>query len=164
MNRKIFTVFMGAGSKSRARSYTMKLPDRIQQIIDVLPDGTSIIWSVEDLKGLLSENGNTIGAVGAPMEVKPPDFNWTWREKLWIVPAETRIGTSELAEAFCRPASWVYSHTEGKAENPIPHRKLDGTLMFTVGEVRTWLRESEEVLVAGPMESTQPEIRGLMAI
>ena len=98
------------------------------------------------------------------MEVKPPDFNWTWREKLWIIPAETRIGTSELAEAFGRPASWVYSHTEGKAENPIPHRKLDGTLMFTVGEVRTWLRESEEVLVAGPMESTQPEIRGLIAI
>jgi len=36
-----------------------------------------------------------------------PDFNWTWREKLWIAPAETRIGTGELAEAFSRPKSGV---------------------------------------------------------
>ena len=93
---------------------------------------------------------------------QPPDFNWTWREKLWIAPAETRIGTAELAEAFSRPKSWVYAHTQAEAENPLPHRKLDGTLVFAVGEVRAWLRESEEVLVAGPMESTQSEIRGLM--
>ena len=155
---------MRAGSESRARLYTMKFADRLSRMIDVMPDGASIILSVEDMKGLLSENGNAIGTVEAPVEVKPPDFNWTWREKLWIAPAETRIGTSELAEAFGRPTSWVYAHTEGKAENPLPHRKLDGMLMFTVGEVRTWLRASEEVLVAGPMESTQPEIRGLMAI
>lgn len=95
---------------------------------------------------------------------QPPDFNWTWRERLWIAPAETRIGTAELAEAMGRPKSWVYAHTEAGAENPIPHRKLDGVLVFTVGEVMAWVRESEEVLVTGPMESTRSEIRGLMAV
>ncbi len=93
-----------------------------------------------------------------------PDFNWTWREKLWIAPAETRIGTGELAEAFSRPKSWVYAHTQAEARDPLPHRKLDGVLVFAVGEVRAWVRESEEVLVAGPMESTQSEIRGLMVV
>ena len=95
---------------------------------------------------------------------QPPDFEWTWREKLWITPAETRIGTTELAEAMGRPKSWVYAHTQAEAENPIPHRKLDGALVFTIGEVRAWVRESEEVLVAGPMESTRSEIRDVMLV
>ena len=81
MNQKIFTGFMRAGSESRARLYTMKFADRLSRMIDVMPDGASIILSVEDMKGLLSENGNAIGTVEAPVEVKPPDFNWTWRVK-----------------------------------------------------------------------------------
>ena len=93
-----------------------------------------------------------------------PDSNWTWRERLWIAPAETRIGTSELAEAFGRPRTWVYARTQAGAKDPLPHRKLDGTLVFTVGEVRAWVREREEVLVAGQMESTQAEIRGLIVV
>ena len=97
-------------------------------------------------------------------EQQQPDFNWTWREKLWIAPAETRIGTVELAEAFSRPKSWVYAHTQAEAKDPLPRRKLDGVLVFAVGEVRAWVRESEEVLVAGPMESTQSEILGLMVV
>ena len=58
MNQKILTGFMGAGSESRARLYTMKLADRIQRMIDVMPDGASIILSVEDVKGWLSESGS----------------------------------------------------------------------------------------------------------
>ncbi len=89
---------------------------------------------------------------------------WTWREKLWLVPAETRIGTAELAEALGRPKSWVYARTQAGAVDPVPHRKLDGTLTFAVGEVRAWIREREEVLVGGPMESTEAERRSLLVI
>src|SRR5690348_6076242 len=52
----------------------------------------------------------------------------TWREKLWSVPPETRIGVPEVAEAIGRPRSWVYRHTSEKAAGAdrLPHRRLDG--------------------------------------
>ena len=139
----------------------MKLSDRLTRMIDGMPDDASITITTATLRGLLDEAQDE--PIQQPTQ-QPPDFHWTWREKLWIVPAETRIGTTELAEAMGRPKSWVYAHTQAEAENPLPHRKLDGVLVFTVGEVRAWMKESEEVLVAGPMESTQSEIRGLMVV
>lgn len=79
----------------------------------------------------------------------------TWREKLWTVPAECRIGVPELSEALGRPRSFVYARTGPKAESLIPHRRLDGSLVFTCGEVRAWLRDSEEVVHAGPFLSVK---------
>lgn len=76
----------------------------------------------------------------------------TWRERLWIVPAETRLGVTEVAEAIGRPRSWVYRHTSEKAAadgGRLPHRKLDGELLFVAGEIRDWIRDSEEMLVPG---------------
>ncbi len=83
----------------------------------------------------------------------------TWRERLWTCPAETRLGVHELAEALNRPRSWIYRRTSAKAECRLPHRKLGGELLFTAGEIRAWLREHEEVVEAGPMESTSAERR-----
>ncbi len=76
----------------------------------------------------------------------------SWRALLWTAPAEARIGRTELCEALGRPKSFVYRHTHCKAKNPIPHRKLDGELVFVVGEIRTWLREHEEIIRAGPTD------------
>jgi hypothetical protein len=84
--------------------------------------------------------------------------SWTWREWLWAVPAETRLGVSELAEAVGRPKGWVYARTkksprrkassgDTRGDQRIPHRKLDGTLVFLAGEVRAWLRDRETVVV-----------------
>ena len=82
----------------------------------------------------------------APME--PSQL--TWKERLWTAPPETRIGREELLEALGRPESWLYRHTSSKGECArIPHRKLDGELVFVVGEVRQWLTEHEEVIVKG---------------
>jgi len=78
----------------------------------------------------------------------------TWREKLWIVPAETRVGIRELAEALDRPKGWIYKRTSA---GDLPHRKMGGSLVFLVGEVRTWIRETEEVEVSCAMESTVAE-------
>jgi hypothetical protein len=85
------------------------------------------------------------------------DAQLSWREKLWLVPAETRVGANELCEALGRSKHWLYRHTGPSAENRIPHRKLDGELVFAVGEVRTWIRENEHVIEAAPMESTELE-------
>ena len=85
---------------------------------------------------------------------------WTWRERLWTVPAETRLGVAEVAEALGRGRAFVYARTGAKAEDPIPHRKLDGTLLFTAGELRAWIRDREDVVVAGRSESTERERNG----
>lgn len=68
-----------------------------------------------------------------------------WAERLWTAPADTRLGVRELAEAVGRPRSWVYRHTSPKGDlAPIPHRRLDGLLVFIAGEVRDWLKANEE--------------------
>lgn len=82
-------------------------------------------------------------------EVRPVE-SATWRERLWSVPAETRLGVGEVAEALGRPKSFVYARTGPKADDPIPHRKLDGSVVITAGELRAWIRDREEVVAAGP--------------
>lgn len=80
----------------------------------------------------------------APPEPASP----TWREKLWVAPAETRLGVREAAEAIGRPVSWVYRRTGEKSEKaPLPHRKLDGEIVFTAGELRAWVEGHETVVV-----------------
>lgn len=99
----------------------------------------------------------------APEGASPSD-SFTWRERLWLAPAETRIGVQELMEAMDRPKSWVYRHTSEKAAESagvevIPHRRLDGSLVFIVGEVRAWIRDQEEGDHHYPMESAEWERR-----
>jgi len=73
----------------------------------------------------------------------------SWPERLWTAPAETRLGVRELAAAVGRPRSWVYRHTAPKGDlAPIPHRRLDGLLVFLAGEVRDWLLATEEIVRA----------------
>lgn len=75
-------------------------------------------------------------------------FQVTWRERLWLVPSETRLGVREVAEALGRPASWVYRRTSEKSEKaPLPHRKLDGELVFMAGELRAWIEGHETMVV-----------------
>lgn len=73
----------------------------------------------------------------------------TWRERLWTVPPETRIGVAELCEALGRPKSWVWRHTGPQSPGArLPHRKLEGELVFVVSEIRQYVREHETVVVA----------------
>jgi hypothetical protein len=92
-----------------------------------------------------------------------PSTSWTWREKLWDVPAETRLGVAEVAEALGRPRSYVYARTGPAASDPLPHRKIDGSVVIAAGELRTWIRDHEEVIYGCAMESPRHE-RGLHAV
>lgn len=84
---------------------------------------------------------------GRPAAVEYP---MSWRERLWVVPPNTRLGVVELAEALGRTRSWVYRHTGPSSPGArIPHRKFDGELVFLAGEACQWVLENESVVVPG---------------
>lgn len=118
------------------------------------PEGTRLEARV--VHRLLSE---TLKSGQEPQSAEPsgnvgPPVPSSWRERLWTVPAETRIGVLELSEALDRSRSWIYHHTGSSAGSArLPVRKMDSELVFTAGEIRTWLRDREEVLHGLPMES-----------
>lgn len=97
-----------------------------------------------------------------PASVTVEGPTWTWRERLWAAPAETRVGVRELVEALDVSESWIYARTKRDAEDPIPHRKMGGSLRFVVGEVRHWIREREDAPVAGPTWSPAGEGLGVV--
>lgn len=100
------------------------------------------------------------GMEGEKPSPAAPALSLTWRERLWLVPAETRIGVAEVVEATGRSKSWLYRLTGPSAEERIPHRKMHGELVFVVGELRHWIREHEDVIESCEMESTEAE-RGI---
>ena len=124
--------------------------------LSVLADASATLPASEVLRRLPeSEEHETTQTEPGPLEL-------TWREKLWLVPAETRLGAHEVTEALARSSSWLYRHTSPKALSkadvaPIPHRKLEGELTFVVGELRTWVRDNEESLHELPSTSTPGE-------
>ena len=85
-----------------------------------------------------------------------------WTALLWLIPAEARLSVDEAAEALGHARSWIYKRTSAKALKesgaaPLPHRILEGSLVFTAGELRTWIRNTEESVFELPMESTPAE-------
>jgi len=75
----------------------------------------------------------------------------SWRERLWTCAAETRLGVTEVMEATGKGKSWVYRHTSAKSGVSImPHRKIDGELVFRAGEFRAWLEQQEEGEASAP--------------
>lgn len=115
------------------------------------PAGTLIVASelARVLEGAVEAAPADRLATAAP---EPP----TWRERLWTCHADVRLGVNELCEALDRPESWVYRHTSpasGLAR--LPHRKLDNALVFTAGEIRTWIQRNETIVVPGPRQALQ---------
>lgn len=120
MNQKILTGFMGAGSKSRARSYTMKLADRLQRMIDVMPDGTSVTINAESIQGWLDD---------AQGDSDPP--------KPVIESHEDHLLTvDEAAGVLAVERTWLYRHA-GKL--PFTRKLSAGTLRFSSNGLHRWL-------------------------
>lgn len=125
---------------------------RLRSLAEALADGESAVLSRATLLELLRAIEGQGREPAAPAAVQSPAAA-TWKERLWIAPPETRIGVAELCEALGRPRSWVYRHTSPKAAKAaghgvLPHRKLDGELLFAVGEVRAWIQAHEDVVHA----------------
>lgn len=80
----------------------------------------------------------------------------SWRERLWTCHSETRLDVGELSEGLRRPKSTIYKMT---STGTIPHAKdASGCLVFRAGEIRAWIRATEQDVVAG--ESwTPPDLR-----
>jgi hypothetical protein len=120
----------------------MRLADRFQRLIAVLPAEDSVTLSARTLQAWLDADP----PVGQPAIVA--DVPSTWRERIWTVPCETRLSLDEVAEAVGQKKQWVYRRTgAGSRYTRIPHRKLDGVLIFTAGEIRQWVAAQEEVVV-----------------
>ena len=100
---------------------------------------------------------------GEPELAVEPAGAWTWAERIWTVPAERRLGTREVLEALGKGKTWLYGHmSEERGVDRLPYRKLDGELVFLAGELRAWIRDHEEIIHGGRMESTGPERAGRM--
>lgn len=131
-------------------------PSDFRAWLEALADAEAVVPAVQVLARLPEgEEQEAQPAESSPIEM-------TWREKLWVVPSETRLGAHEVCEALGRSSSWLYRHTSAKALSksdvaPIPHRKLEGELTFLVGELRTWLRETEESVHEVAMTATTEE-------
>lgn len=111
------------------------------------PPGTLV--PARELASLLGKGAENETGVGAITQGHDAVSN-TWREKLWTVPADTRLGVREVAEATGRSLDWVYKHTGAAGSGlRLPHRKLDGHLVFLAGELRAWLLEAERIVEPG---------------
>ena len=87
------------------------------------------------------EKANEVMDAGEEAKEREP---WTWRERLWTVPPETRLTVSEVAEALARPKSFIYARTYPQADDAIPHRRIGRSLRFIAGEIREWIQERED--------------------
>jgi predicted DNA-binding transcriptional regulator AlpA len=136
----------------RFRAMTDRLSTLLQGL-RLMPAGTMLPAAT------LAEMLEPIAAQEAPTPAPEPTGR-TWREKLWTVPADTRMGVVEVAEAIGRPKSWVYRRTApGTAKARLPHRRLDGELVFTAGEIRAWLQGHEAIVVEPVVSPIGPHLK-----
>jgi hypothetical protein len=92
---------------------------------------------------LIDEGRDNAGTAVATPRAQLGSAALTWKERLWTVPAETRLSARELVEALGRGIDFVYRHTGPSAPGRrIPHQKIDGALVFIAADVREWLRQS----------------------
>lgn len=116
------------------------------------PEGTSVPVAemARQLEALGTEAETTSEATGHEDD-ESPELRWSWRVKLFRddTPAEARLGVQEAAEATGKSVSWIRKKA---AAGDLPSRKLGRDLVFLAGELRHWIRESEQVQAAGPMD------------
>jgi predicted DNA-binding transcriptional regulator AlpA len=113
----------------------------LSEWLNDFPKGT--LLTVDAIRDLVAQIPG-----GPPLiAVEDTTHTMTWRERLWTVPQDTRIGSVELAQALGKSRSWVYHRTQvHSAHIPLPHRRIDnGQLEFVVREIRLWLTQVDVV-------------------
>lgn len=121
----------------------MRLNERLRVMLEVLPPGGSVTLTHDTIKSLLESDPAEV----RPIEKASGTEQTTWRERIWTAPAETRLSADEVAEALGKPSAFVYRRTGEKSRYArLPHRRLDGGLVFVAGEIRRWMEDQEEVI------------------
>jgi len=77
-----------------------------------------------------------------PQRDSTPEFVQSWRERIWLVHPETRLGRDEVCEALGKSLSWLYKKTSAR-EIPCRLDGPDGELVFIAGEIRAWIQARE---------------------
>ena len=131
--------------------------DTLRRWLEDAPAGTllpaqAVAQRIEELAGTVEPEPPT---ETVPQIVEPE----SWKVRLWLVPAETRLNSAEVCEATGRSPDWLYRHTSRKCDHRIPHRKMDGELVFVAGELREWLRDSEERVKVGATDAPAKHLR-----
>ena len=120
-------------------------------LIQRLPDGTTFTRAaVLKLCGaeVAGDAGSRAGEEAASVPAPP-----SWKEKLWTVPAQTRLGVAEISEALGKQPSAIHKlrarekrdRAKGRPVDALPCRKaFDGTLTCTAGELRDWLDRTDK--------------------
>ena len=114
----------------------------------------STLLTADEVRLTLSGFSSVAGNVPDVSDREGGAAEASWRERLWTCAPTTRLDVREAAEALNRPTSYVYRHTSTKSGlAPIPHRKLDGELVFLAGELRAWMERHEETVIAAPVSA-----------
>ena len=123
---------------------TASVARHLREMVEHIPAGGMITLHVDTLRKWLDEHPERPAAPGGTADERPA----SWRERLWEVPEQTRIGVEELAEAIGKSTSWVYKQTSRSAPGAtLPFRKMGGDLVFVAGEIRAWLETEETIMV-----------------
>ncbi len=67
----------------------------------------------------------------------------SWRERLYTVPSELRLGLDEVAEALACSPRTVRRHI---ADSGLPSRRRFDEFVIVAGELRGWLEDNEQVV------------------
>ena len=111
--------------------------------LERLPDGALIppACVVKRLRGAAALFDGS-GATELPESERPPPD--CWRERLWTSHPDTRLSAGQAREALGKSQDALYKLT---ARGRIPHRKMDGSLVFVASELRAWITANEEQIV-----------------
>jgi predicted DNA-binding transcriptional regulator AlpA len=125
--------------------------------LESLPEGSLIppACVIERLRGA-GASFDGAGAATVPVAGLPPPASSSWEERIWSCHPSTRLNASQACEVLGKSHDALYKLT---SRGSIPHSKIDGVLVFKAGELRDWIRDTEERVV-----ESRPSLRGRLRV
>jgi len=120
-------------------------PAALRRWLAATPPGASVLLSAEQARALAAPPSLPDAPPAAVAGSPSPDLR-SWRERLWVVPAETLLTSAEAAEALGLSRDAIHRRTARKRSatlSYLPHQRVDGLLLFRAGELRAWVEQFE---------------------
>ena len=120
--------------------------NEVVALLKRMPAGTLV--PAEGMVAMLADTSTDERHPPVPTPVAGPATPSPWSERVWTVPAETRLNVREAAEALGRSRDWLYRRTAASGEaTRLPHRVRDGRLEFVASDLRAWITATERIVV-----------------